>query len=94
MDRVFEKAFSRVHTTVAAHIPDPEAKRAAKALSAEEKLRQETAPMTAADAVARISLAFRDGDYFRLVLLSFHDNRRDLGMLWAGHGYRQPGGAR
>jgi hypothetical protein len=65
MDRVFEKAFSRVHTTVAGHMPDADAARAAKALSAEERLRQETAPVTAADAVARIGLAFRDGDYFR-----------------------------
>jgi hypothetical protein len=70
MERAFERAFSRVHTTVAAAIPDPEGKKAAKLLSEEERLRQETAPINAADAVARISLAHRDGDYFRCSLLS------------------------
>lgn len=65
MDRVFERAFSKVHGTVQKAIPDPEAQQAAKALSEEERLRQETAPMTAADAVQRIALAFNDGDYFR-----------------------------
>lgn len=65
MDRAFERAFTKVHTGVNAAIPDPEAKAAAKLQSEEERLRQETAPITAKDAVARITLAFRDGDYFR-----------------------------
>jgi hypothetical protein len=65
MDRAFERAFTKVHAGVAAAIPDPEAKQAAKVQSEEDRLRQETAPITAADAVQRIALAFRDGDYFR-----------------------------
>ncbi|KAI8472760.1 MAG: hypothetical protein J3K34DRAFT_412992 [Monoraphidium minutum] len=65
MDRAFERAFA----TVAQHIPDPQAKEAAKVQSEEDRLRQETAPISAADAVARLTLAFRDGDYFRMLQL-------------------------
>lgn len=68
MDRVFEKAFARCHTTVNAALPrDGGGAKAAAAASEEERMRSDAAPMTAADAVARITLAYKDGDYFRWV---------------------------
>lgn len=70
MERAFEKAFARCHSTVNKHLPqDPGATAAALAQSEEERLRAATAPMSAADAAARITLAFKDGDYFRLLQL-------------------------
>lgn len=66
MERAFERAFQRAHTTVNAHIPKhPDDAAADAAAGEEERLRVARGPITAADAVPRIALAFRDRDYFR-----------------------------
>lgn len=69
MDRLFERAFSKAHGAVQSVVgtEDPEAKQAAQQKSREDTLRRLTTPMSAADVVERMGLAFRDGDYFRRV---------------------------
>ena len=63
MERILDKAFNKAHGQTLEVIGKGQAKSAA--LSEEDRLRKESAPITAADAIKRISLAFKDGDYFR-----------------------------
>eukprot|EP00879_Flechtneria_rotunda_P020418 GHRR01021481.1.p3 GENE.GHRR01021481.1~~GHRR01021481.1.p3 ORF type:complete len:120 (+),score=26.32 GHRR01021481.1:233-592(+) len=67
MDELFDRAFNKAHGTVHAVTGKATAahdKQAAIA-SKEDALRTLTTPMTPKDAVERIHLAFKDGDYFR-----------------------------
>eukprot|EP00879_Flechtneria_rotunda_P006158 GHRR01006475.1.p1 GENE.GHRR01006475.1~~GHRR01006475.1.p1 ORF type:complete len:250 (+),score=97.76 GHRR01006475.1:677-1426(+) len=71
MDELFDRAFNKAHGTVHAVTGKATAahdKQAAIA-SKEDALRTLTTPMTPKDAVERIHLAFKDGDYFRLLQL-------------------------
>jgi hypothetical protein len=63
MDRILDKAFNKAHGQTLEAIGKGQSKTAA--VSEEDRLRKDTAPITAADAIGRISLAFKDGDYFR-----------------------------
>jgi hypothetical protein len=66
MDRAFERAAAATAAKAAAAAPlTAEESAQARQQAEDERLRTTTAPMNAADAVARITLAFRDGDYFR-----------------------------
>lgn len=65
---VFGKAFAKASAEAAKVFEDSDAvKKVAK--DADQLLREETAPMTANDAIQRILLAWKDRDYFRLLAL-------------------------
>ncbi|KAF8058872.1 hypothetical protein HT031_005440 [Scenedesmus sp. PABB004] len=70
MDRLFDRAFNKAHGVV--HAVTEEASRdlaRERQASREQQLRALSTPMTAEDVVERIGLAFKDGDYFRLLQL-------------------------
>jgi hypothetical protein len=70
MDRILDRAFNKTHSVVEKVIEGaPEAVKARAKQTRDDKLRGETAPMSAADVVARIDLAWRDNDYFRCAVL-------------------------
>jgi hypothetical protein len=61
------KAFNRLHAQVASAVEskDEDLQRKQKEKTEEEILREQTKPMTAADCVPRVLLAWKDRDYFR-----------------------------
>lgn len=67
MDKLFDRAFSRAHGSVDAVVGAAAAAPKQEVASREERLRTLVTPMTSEDVVARIGLAFRDGDYYRHV---------------------------
>lgn len=64
MDRIFERAFNKVEGSIKAST-SAETSQQQQQQTEEDRLRNETVPMTAEDAINRICLAWKDGDYFR-----------------------------
>jgi hypothetical protein len=66
-ERLLERALNRASATVAAYQEqvDPVARQEKQQKYAEDELRKAKEGMTAADAIQRILLAYKDKDYFR-----------------------------
>ena len=65
MDRVFDKAFNKAHGAVHAVTGSAVAQEKQAEQSKDDALRTLTTPVTATDVVERISLAYKDKDFFR-----------------------------
>lgn len=74
MDRLFDRAFNKAHGAAhsvvgaAAAAAASKERQQLKQQSREDVLRALTTPMTSEDVVERIGMAYKDNDYFRLVL--------------------------
>lgn len=76
--RAVDRAFTKVYATVKDQVNDIEEKTVRKSAAGvkrdlEESLRTSKQPMTAQDAIARVKLAWKDKDYFRLLNLPLPD---------------------
>lgn len=67
--KFLNRAFNKLNAEVekVRQNADPEAGKRVQEKDAEQALREESAPMTAGDAIQRIILAWKDKDYFRLL---------------------------